>query len=191
MVRRARDTDMEKTMSIWDRLARVARSELSEIKRVLADQDDPAAAPDAAGQRAQAIAEAEAELARADRDVLAARFEMGAAGWEVRPEADPELERGASLWARDGAAASPSPAPGSESPARTTAIPRDIREAYAALELPLGADADAVERAHAALIARFGPERFADDPARHGLATSLRSRFDGARAMLLAWLARA
>jgi len=178
-------------MSMWDRLARVARSELSEIKRVLADRDSPA--PDRsteAGRREGAIADAEAELERAERDVLAARFEMGAAGWEVRPEADPDLARGASLWSQTPTEADgrPSASPREPSPSRTQAIPRDIREAYAALELPLGAEADAVERAHGALIARFGPEGFADDPSRRALAARLRGRFDGARAMILAWL---
>lgn len=216
-------------MSIWERMARVARSELSEMKRVLADRDlDPASE---AATREAAIAEAEAELARAEQDVLSAQIEMGAAGWgDARSGAgtsnaaspppaaqagqDDAIARGASLWgsgpsaqpaATGGAPAvtrgpvidathtTPAPAaePAGRAPASTgapRAISKEIREAYAALELPLGADADAVRGAHAALAERFHPDRFGGDEARERIAAMVKARIDEARDQLLTWL---
>lgn len=202
-------------MSIWERMARVARSELSEMKRVLADKDiDPASE---VASREAAIAEAEAELARAERDVLAAEIEMGSAGWGQASAAPPvpadELARGASLWGSGGAAStstapvsarpvvdathgastaqpsSPSPAgpPAAAGPART--IPTAVRDAHAALELPLGADAVAVHAAHASLSERFHPDRFGADAERTRIAAMVKARIDEARDQLLAWLA--
>lgn len=215
-------------MSIWERMARVARSELSEMKRVLADRDvDPASE---AATREAAIAEAEAELARAEQDVLAAQIEMGAAGWgESRPVStspgagttaptDDAIARGAALWgsgpAAGAAAATPStaasaaPAQGPiidathaatapvADPARKTpaaggdprAVPNAIREAYAALELPLGADAHTVRGAHAELSERFHPDRFGGDEARERIAAMVKARIDDAQRQLLDWL---
>ncbi len=196
-------------MSIWERMARVARSELSEMKRVLADRDIGPASE--AGTRSAAIAEAEAELARAERDVLAAEIEMGAAGWggpttTAASQADDAIAKGASLWASGDATPSipaPSgpmidathgeaqpttrPAPVDAGPAR--AIPTEIRDAHAALELPLGANADAVRAAHAELSERFHPDRFGHDEARVRIAAMVQARIDDARDRLLAWLA--
>jgi hypothetical protein len=233
-------------MSIWDRIARVARSELSEMKRVLSDKDEGGAA--AAGRpetpeeaRRRAIREAEEELERAERDVLAAQFEMGSAGWsdgrvvaDPVTTTDPDLARGASMWgaAAPGANAGPvvtagwhTTGPGQvvstattsattatvepvavqqpvveatsseaakpdakAADSRTREIPRDVREAYAALELPLGAGADAVRASHATLVARFHPDRFGTDPDRERIAQMVKTRIDAARDVIVAWL---
>jgi hypothetical protein len=237
-------------MSIWDRIARVARSELSEMKRVLSEKDEGGGAADGRPEtpeeaRRRAIREAEEELERAERDVLAAQFEMGSAGWsdgrivaDPVTSTDPDLARGASMW---GAAApvanagpvvtagwhttgpgqvvstakNPTIAPavetGGAGPAvvevakpevvaakpdaqpktadsRTREIPRDVREAYAALELPLGAGADTVRASHATLVARFHPDRFGTDPDRERIAQMVKTRIDAARDVIVAWL---
>jgi len=191
-------------MSIWDRIARVARAELNEMKRVLSDRDEPAGSPEEARQRA--IAEAEAELARAERNVDIARQEMGTHGWEAkRPDVGgarqgTELDRGASLWgsspaSRDQPATVDGPLAPSRArdatpsaPVASREIPTEIRDAYAALELPLGAEAEAIHASHAALTTRFHEDRFGSDPDRIRIATLVRSRIDAARQVTLGWL---
>lgn len=105
-------------MGIFDRLGRIARSEVSELKRVLREAREEGL-PDPVSEEAERdrlIAEAEAELARAEEDVLGAEIDAGAALWgrgadgapasgeAVPGPDDPELSRGADLWARAGSA---------------------------------------------------------------------------------------
>jgi DnaJ-domain-containing protein 1 len=176
-------------MGIFDRLGRLARAEVSELKRVLREaKDESLPDPEAEeAERRRLIAEAEAELARAEGDLLAAEIEAGAAAWG-RPAseaagASDALERGADLWA----AREPG-TPQSARPGRTHAFPRDVREAYATLELPLGADREAIEAAYRTLLQRYHPDRHAQSPHLLQVATELTIRMREARDRLLAWL---
>lgn len=193
-------------MGIFDRIGRVARSEVSELKRVLRDGERATAGAVDDGwamderERDRLIAEAEAELARgAGADPLAEEIDrmgtfdpaVGAAAWGAAREEvgattpatpisdDPEIARGADLWGQPAA-------PRRE--ARAHSIPREVREAYAALELPLGADRDAVNEAYRVLIQRYHPDRHAQAPHLQRAATELTIRIREARDRLLAWL---
>lgn len=199
-------------MGIFDRLGRVARSEVSELKRVLREGER---ARDAMNdgwamderERDRLIVEAEAELARGvGSDPLAEEIDqmgtfdpaVGAAAWgdgakvalDPGGSTDPEIARGADLWGH-GPASGPSgradAAPRRE--ARAHSIPREVREAYAALELPLGADGDAVNEAYRALVQRYHPDRHAQTPHLQQAATELTIRIRDARDRVLAWLA--
>jgi hypothetical protein len=187
-------------MGIFDRLGRMARAEVSELKRVLREareQDEDGTADADERERQRLITEAEAELARAEGDVLAAEIEAGAAAWGGEPASpgDPEIARGADLWARPGdrdAAVDVehlrSAPPASARQARVGVFTREVREAYAALELPLGSDRAAIETAFRALTLRYHPDRHAQSPQLQRTATELTIRIREARDLLLAWL---
>ncbi len=66
--------------------------------------------------------------------------------------------------------------------------PHRVREAHATLELPLGSDLEAVAAAHAGLVARFSPDRFADLPDGGPRLSALRARLDEAERVLTGWL---
>jgi len=171
-------------MSIFDRLGRLARSEGSELKRVLREADE-AESPQAESEEAEHrrfVAQAEAELARDEEDSLASEIETGAAAWgSPRPEGAGDLARGAEAWAQA--------TPRAETrPGRTHSFPREVREAYAALELPLGAPREAIETSFRALVARYHPDRHAQTPHLLRAATELTTRIRAARDLLLAWL---
>ncbi len=197
-------------MSIFDRLGRIARAEVSELKRVLREAREEDGLPDVEGEereRQRLIAEAEAELARAETDVLAAEIEAGAAAWGTprgAVAADAEIARGAELWARGGDEGARGGDEGSRGAggigpvrtepsasareARVGAFTREVREAYAALELPLGADRGEIEGAFVTLSARYHPDRHASAPHLQAAANELTIRIRAARDLLLAWL---
>lgn len=191
-------------MSIFDRIKRLARAEISEMKRVLSDRDAPAdTRADPRGdsgesERQRAIREAEEELARADDDVLAAEIEAGAALWgdASAPPSRPDVADGAALWGHDEPAAArdaPRTARPTTSPyeGRTHAFPREIRDAYAALELPLGSPREAVEQAFRDMLHRYHPDKHAGDQRRQAMAHELTIRIREARQLLTSWLAGA
>lgn len=210
-------------MGIFDRLKRLARAEINEMKRVLSDGDeDPrAAAAREESDRERLIREAEEELARAEDDVLAAEIEAGASLWghadapnaPFAPNAPnaplpaDDLERGASLWGPEpglfevpgaprpvGAGVAPE-APTHEPlrppyESRTHAFPREVRDAYAVLELPLGSDRAAVDAAFRDMLHRYHPDKHVGDPRREGVAHELTIRIREARDVLFAWLSQ-
>ena len=114
-------------MSIFDRIKRLARAEISEMKRVLSDRDAPRTA---------------------------------------RPTTSPYE-------------------------GRTHAFPREIRDAYAALELPLGSPREAVEQAFRDMLHRYHPDKHAGDQRRQAMAHELTIRIREARQLLTSWLAGA
>ncbi|MCC6625135.1 MAG: DnaJ domain-containing protein [Deltaproteobacteria bacterium] len=220
-------------MGIFDRLKRLARAEINEMKRVLSDDDDDprAAAQREEDERQRMIREAEDELARAEDGVLAAEIEAGAALWghpdapnapnaplpprapdaSSGPNAPLDVERGASLWGPEpglfevpGAPRPPDAGVAPERPAgpsgepprppyesRTHAFPREVRDAYAVLELPLGSDRPSVEAAFRDLLHRYHPDKHAGDARRESVAHELTIRIREARDVLLAWLSQA
>lgn len=165
-------------MGIFKRLKQMAESEVNDIKRVLRETDgSPRAAAEAEERERQRLAaEAEAELARAD-DPAASEPAAG----------DSDLARGAAMWGTPDAAA-PAPA----APAREVggAFPREIREAYAALELPLGSDRLAVAQAVLTIEDRFRAPHFAADPKLAAIARDRTASAQAARLAIEAWLAR-
>lgn len=194
-------------MSIFDRLGRLARAEINEMKRVLAERDEPRLDTDAFDRFEQSeadyqrsIADAEAELARDEADQLA---ERGASIWGnpsgvTGQRAD--LERGASMWgpAADEPAQPTQPPPRTKHDraatqpyeGRTNVFPREVREAYAALELPLGADREQVDRAFRELLHRYHPDKHMNDSRRHQMANDLTIRIREARDILMTWVTR-
>lgn len=73
-------------------------------------------------------------------------------------------------------------------PGRTETFPREVREAYAVLELPLGADRSRIEQAFKALSQRYHPDQHAGRPELQRTATELSFRLKEARDHLFAWL---
>jgi hypothetical protein len=237
-------------MSIFDRLGRVARSEVTEMKRVLREARDE-------GRRGNAdldpfgddlsyqadIAAADAELARDLGDPLSDVFarELGtpspSTGWGAT---DPDMAQGASLWGPapgatgepgqgatgpgtrgrgatvpeprvgdkpvapgwiDVPTSGPPPDPWSKSgtgapaaeatrppPGRTETFPREMREAYAVLELPLGSGRSRIDQSFRALLHRYHPDLHAGNPELQRTASELTIKLREARDLLHAWL---
>lgn len=192
-------------MSVFDRLRRLGRAEIGAMKRALGSAEVAAEGVDELEGRvgrfddyeadelsyARDVASAEAELIRdlEGPDALGRTIdevEAGAALWGGAAGAgavDQEMARGASLW---GHAATP---PRPSDPGRTTTFPREVRDAYAALELPLGADREAVEAQFRVLLSRYHPDRHAGSPHLERTAHELTIRIGEARGLLLAFLA--
>ena len=70
------------------------------------------------------------------------------------------------------------------------AWPPEIREDYAALELPLGADKEAVKGAYREMVRRYHPDRHTGEPAKAELANELTVRIRQSYERLNAYLAR-
>jgi DnaJ-domain-containing protein 1 len=68
--------------------------------------------------------------------------------------------------------------------------PKQIRLAYAALELPLGADLEAVRSAYRRLLQRYHPDKHQSRPDRLATANELTSRLNEARDTLEAFLTK-
>lgn len=203
-------------MSVFDRLRRLGRAEIGAMKRALGsaevagegvaelearvarlddyEADELSYARDVASAEAELIRDLEGpdELGRTIDEV-----EAGAALWGGAAGAgavDPDMARGASLWGH--AAAQPAPGPtvtgrgeSRAEPGRTTSFPREVRDAYAALELPMGADREAVEAQFRVLLSRYHPDRHAGTPHLERTAHELTIRIGEARTLLLAFLA--
>jgi len=239
-------------MSIFDRLGRVARSEVTEMKRVLREaraegrRGDAGLDPFGDDLSYQAdIAAADAELARDLGDPLSDVFarELGTpsptTGWGA---SDPDMAQGASLWGptpapgataegvqgapggarwQEGRAASeprigdkpvapgwidvptsgPAKNPWSKSdaaapateptrapPGRTETFPREVREAYAVLELPLGSDRNRIDQSFRALLHRYHPDLHVGNPELQRTASELTIKLREARDLLHGWL---
>jgi hypothetical protein len=71
---------------------------------------------------------------------------------------------------------------------RSDSWPKEVREAYAALELPLGSGRAEVAAAHARLVERFSADRFDDLSDGAARCSSVRARLDGAEQRLVGWL---
>jgi len=244
-------------MSIFDRLGRMARSEVSEMKRVLREaraegrRGDAGLDPFGDDLSYQAdIAAADAELARDLGDPLSDVFarELGtpssSGGWGAT-----DMARGANLWAStpppvatsdagreasrggtrwgDRAPASeprvgdkplapgwievptskpsqnpwsnpqsgatteptrPAPEPTRPAPGRTETFPREVREAYAVLELPLGSDRNRIDQSFRALLRRYHPDLHVGQPELQRTATELTVKLGTARDLLYGWL---
>lgn len=173
-------------MGIFERLKQMAKSEVNDIKRVLRETDgSPRAAAEAEErERQRVVAEAEAELARGDAP----------AGAD-----DVDVARGAAMWgpAAESRTAS-GPQPAATAPIASThggglggAYPRDIREAYAVLELPLGSDRQAVAQALVTIEERFRDPRFQVDPKLAAMAAERTTLARAAWGRLDGWLATA
>lgn len=68
--------------------------------------------------------------------------------------------------------------------------PREIRAAYAALELPLGAGRDEVRAAYRKLLARYHPDRHQAEPEKLATANELTRRIREQYELLDRWLAQ-
>ena len=77
-----------------------------------------------------------------------------------------------------------------EAPAPESAYPLEIQEDYAALELSVGADIDAVKDAYRDMMRRYHPDRHAADPDKARLANELTVRIRQSYERLSAYLTR-
>lgn len=199
--------------SIFERLARLARAEFNQVKAVFSDRDDDASDDVRAGREAD-LKRARAELERAEQLLKRAQIEEGANPWRRdsvgartdrpvtggedawrAPAQNPtDIDAGASAWQRP---EDVSDHPGVDilkrgaSHARShanTAFPREIRLAYASLELPMGSDTEAVNAAYETLVARYHPDKHSDDADLKTAAADLTTRIGIARDRLIAWL---
>ena len=68
--------------------------------------------------------------------------------------------------------------------------PRQVEEDYASLELPLGADREAVKDAYRAMMRRYHPDRHHDEPEKAKLANELTVRLRQSYERLDAYLAK-
>ena len=116
-------------MSLWERLSRLARSEIN-------------------------------DAARKVRDVVSGR-ERDDGAESAAPESGQR----------------PSPSPGG-APRQPTASswPREVREAYAALELPLGANRAEVKKAYRAMMRRYHPDKHQGSADKERLANEITVR---------------
>ncbi|HRE92438.1 MAG TPA: J domain-containing protein, partial [Myxococcota bacterium] len=80
------------------------------------------------------------------------------------------------------------PHPMEARPGRTETFPREVREAYAVLELPLGADRSRIDQAFKALVQRYHPDHHAGQPELQRTAAELTIRLTDARELLYSWL---
>jgi hypothetical protein len=168
-------------MGIFERLKQMAKSEVSDIKRVLRETDgSPRAAAEAEErERQRLVAEAEAELARGDAPAGAAA------------QVDVDVARGAAMWAPPAESRTSSGAASAAPATLGEAYPRDVREAYAVLELPLGSDRHAVAQAVVTLEERFRDPRFQADPKLAAMAAERTALVRAAGGRLDGWLATA
>lgn len=117
-----------------------------------------------------------------------ARSELNDLADRVRHQADraarPEPE------SRDDPPARPSHEPGRRRRPQPAppAYPREILQAYAALELEPGRDREAVRHAYRELTRRYHPDRHQAEPTKLDTATELTRRLREAYETLLTWL---
>jgi len=189
-------------MSIFDRLARLARAEFNHVKSVIADRDDDAP-EDVRDERLERLRRAQEELARAEAALRREQEHAGAAAWGDPGPSSTRRDDGASAWSRDEGASAwgthddgastwkpqDKDAGGVRSGSGATVYPQEVRLAYAALELPLGADKDEIQRAYRELLGRYHPDKHAGNPQLQQAANELTRRIKEARDRLLAWRA--
>ncbi len=123
-------------------------------------------------------------VARLVRANLAARFGRAGGAQQTYNPADREPYREPNRDAYHDAYRDPQPAP--------TRPDRDpvLAGLYANLELPYGADREAVRAARRRLLARYHPDRFATDPDKAGVAHDLVRQINHAHDELLKYLDR-
>lgn len=173
-------------MSIGRRLFNMARSELNSLlDRALEAEGktDQAPDPDADLYRRFSLdqltdAELEAEIERRYRARQAA-----ARGGAARPQA-------ATAGARSGRRPEP-PRPestgrggGHRPPARRPDPQDELRQAYAALEVPFGADFATVRKAYRALMRKYHPDRHTGSAEKQRAATELAQKLSAAYAVI-------
>jgi DnaJ-domain-containing protein 1 len=155
-------------MSIGKRLFDMARSELNSLlDQAAAAERSPSAGhdPDEDLYRRFSLdeltdAELEAEIERRHRARQAA--------------ANAKTPSGASQGARSAPRSGPSQAqPASGAQARKPAAPDPLRLAYAALEVPYGADFATVRKSYRALMRKYHPDRHTGSPEKQKTATEL------------------
>jgi DnaJ-domain-containing protein 1 len=162
-------------MSIGKRLFHMARSELNALLDRAAE------------------AEGQAELGRDPDEDLYRRFSLDEL---TDAELEAEIER---RYRARQAGARPKPAPGPTASARPasrpaagdarvppprSAPPDDLRLAYAALEVPYGADFATVRRSYRALMRKYHPDRHTGSPDKQKAATELAQKLSQAYALI-------
>jgi DnaJ-domain-containing protein 1 len=158
-------------MSIGRRLYNMARSELNSLldRAVEAERDD-GRDPDEDLYRRFSLdqlsdAELEAEIERRYRARrAAARGTTSGTEQGPGPSARPSSERQA----------------GARGTAHATPADDELRRAYAALEVPFGADFTTVRRSYRALMRKYHPDRHASSPEKQKTATELAQKLSSA-----------
>ena len=166
-------------MSIGKRLFNMARSEINALLDRAAEAEPQASSgrdPDEDLYRRFSLdeltdAELEAEIERRYRARQAAK------GGAARAPAD------SSAGPRSTNRAGTARAPGA-GPARKSAPPDELRLAYAALEVPYGADFATVRKSYRALMRKYHPDRHTGSPEKLKAATELAQRLTEAYKLL-------
>ena len=130
-------------MSVWSRLSRLARSEMSSAARRVRQAVQDFGSGDDGDDR-------------------------GSDGREAEPDGDGAEPRRRSSSARD-------------------PYPKEVREAYAALELTPGADKAEVRRAYRDMMRRYHPDKHQADPDKERLANEITVRLKDAKDRLDRW----
>lgn len=141
-------------MSIWQRAARLARSNLNDLAR-----------------RATSIGKGKSLEDLSDEELAAELERRRVEGAARAARRDGEGEEGPSR-----SSAPPRPSEPGGPPVLAELSPqkrRELRQFYANLELPFGASLEDVKRAYRRLMSQYHPDKFPDDPARRQLATQL------------------
>lgn len=173
-------------MSIGKRLFNMARSELNSLlDRALEAEGKPDESPDpdadlyrrfSLDQLTDAELEAEIERRYRARQAAAraggARPQPAAAG--ARPGRRPEPPR-AEAGARAGSSHRPSRRPDPQD---------ELRQAYAALEVPFGADFATVRKSYRALMRKYHPDRHTGSAEKQRAATELAQKLSAAYAVI-------
>lgn len=151
---------LRRAMSIFDRISRIAKSEYNDLKRRLSS--------DAPTDHAADPKERKGETVEIDEDFASGKGEKG--------KLDPvDAAERAAYEARN------------SWPAEQW--PRNVRLAYAALELPLGSDKEAVQAQYRELLKRYHPDKHATTPERMATATALSAALAQHRDTVLTHLA--
>jgi DnaJ-domain-containing protein 1 len=168
-------------MSIGKRLFNMARAELNSLLDRAAEaerEQQGSRDPDEDLYRRFSLdqltdAQLEAEIERRYRARQAA-----ARGTAAKPQA--KASPGARPTAEGGGSAR---GPGSAR-ARTPPVSDELRRAYAALEVPFGADFATVRRSYRALMRKYHPDRHASSPEKQKAATELAQKLTAAYALI-------
>lgn len=164
--------------SIFERLARLARAEFNHMRAVIADKDDDAS-DETKRERLERMRRARADLDAAEAELRRAEEAQGASAWGSGGGEEETIGAGADAWARD-----PGPPRGRATRGAAAVFNQEVRLAYAALELPLGADREAVDKKYRELLSRYHPDKHAQRPELQATANELTRRLREARDLL-------
>lgn len=143
-------------MSIGKRFWDVARANVTGFASAFMSDDD-------ARERARVDAELDEEIQREVNETIGAK-----AGRRARKFADKAEEAWEQAYEAAQQRAGQAGAAGGRAPGQ-----REVEGWYRTLEVPVDADFDTIRKSYRRLIAKYHPDRFADEPAKYQAATEV------------------